>query len=263
MVLYIELRVKPRIFTQKMEPLFKLDNLRRGCVIKRPSSQCKSPYVADVVLDGNEEKVLAHSPALGCDGLCDAGGIVLLSKLPEKEGAVCSYRIELAENKEGVIIGINPKLAERIVEEAIMKSSDTKSYKREKKILNSRFDFVGVRAESKVPFILEVKTVPLCVEPGVAFFPHGYRKKKGDAVSPRALKHLGDLIEIATVSDADAIMCYVIQRGDADSFIPSETDPIYKEKFYEALHAGVEIRNLFVEWKEDGSCFFKKYHRFS
>ena len=99
--------------------------------------------------------------------------------------------------------------------------------------------------------------MPLCVEPGVAFFPHGYRKKKGDAVSPRALKHLCDLIEIANDSDAKAIMCYVIQRGDANSFIPSETDPIYKAKFYEAKDAGVEMRNLFVEWQNDGSCFSK------
>ena len=245
-----------------MYKLFQLDDLVRGKVVKRPSKTCKSPYVADVIVDSEKENViLAHSPALGCDGLCDANGIVYLSKLPYKEGAVCSHRIELAENSEGIIIGVNPKLAEKIVEEAIMKKEA--KYKREKKILNSRFDFVGIHAETKQYFVLEVKTVPLCVEPGVAFFPHGYRKKKGLAVSPRALKHLGDLIEISKDSDAKAIMCYVIQRGDANSFIPSETDHIYKSKFYEAKDAGVEMRNLYVEWKKDGSCFFKKYVIFS
>tara|TARA_B110000858_G_scaffold192819_1_gene244188 strand:- start:11067 stop:11804 length:738 start_codon:yes stop_codon:yes gene_type:complete len=245
-----------------MLKLFQLENLERGTVIKRPSKTCKSPYVADVILDSQKDTViLAHSPALGCDGLCDANGIVYLSKLAYKEGAVCSHRIELAENSDGVIIGINPKLAERIVEEAIMKKEFT--YKREKKILTSRFDFVGIQAETKKYFVLEVKTVPLCVEPGVAFFPHGYRKKKGDTVSPRAVKHLCDLIKIAKDSDAKAIMCYVIQRGDANSFIPSETDPIYKAKYYEAKDAGVEMRNLYVEWQNDGSCFFKKYDVFS
>ena len=89
------------------------------------------------------------------------------------------------------------------------------------------------------------------------------RKKKGDTVSPRAVKHLCDLIKIAKDSDAKAIMCYVIQRGDANSFIPSETDPIYKAKYYEAKDAGVEMRNLYVEWQNDGSCFFKKYDVFS
>jgi DNA-binding sugar fermentation-stimulating protein len=216
-----------------MHKLFQLESLIRGEVLKRPSKSCKSPYVADVML--NDDKIiLAHAPSLGCNGLCDTGGIVYLSK----KGAVCSYRIELSENSEGIIIGINPKLAEKIVEEAIMKNQMTKTYKREKKILNSRFDFVGMHTNSKKLFVLEVKTVPLCIEPGVASFPHGYRKKKGDPVSPRALKHLTDLIEIASESNADAIMCYVIQRGDTDKFIPSESDPIYKARFHQAINLG-------------------------
>lgn len=239
--------------------LFQLCGLRYATVIKRPSSTCKSPYVADIKIDGSDDIIMAHAPSLGCDGLCDKNAKVLVSKLPEKKGAVCSFRIELAENIDGTIIGVNPKLAERIVEESIMKSNITKRYKREKTILNSRFDFVGTYSENDKNFVLEVKTVPLCVEPGKAFFPHGYRKKKSDAVSPRAVKHLNDLIEISQNSSADAIMCYVIQRGDANMFIPSDTDPIYKEKFYEAKEKGVKIKTLFVEWKYDGRCFIRKY----
>jgi len=132
-----------------------------------------------------------------------------------------------------------------------MKSERVKSYKREKTILNSRFDFVGAYPGGK-HFVLEVKTVPLCSEDGTAYFPHGYRKKKGYAVSPRALKHLDDLIEIATKSDAEALMCYVIQRGDANKFVPSETDPIYKEKFYEAYKSGVKMKTLYVKWTKNG-----------
>ena len=104
--------------------------------------------------------------------------------------------------------------------------------------------------------------MPLCVEEGVAFFPHGYRKKKGDPVSPRALKHLNDLIEISQGSDAEAIMCYVIQRGDADQFIPSDTDSIYKAKFYEAKEKNVTIKTVFVRWERDGSCFSQKITNF-
>ena len=241
--------------------LFKLPELYRAKVIKRPSATCKSPYVADVhlIVDGVEKFTMAHAPALGCAGLCDKGATVLLSKLEKKtKTSVCEYRIELAETKEKTIVGINPKLAEKIVEEGIMKSEMTKSYKREKTILNSRFDFVGCGSNGK-NFVLEVKTVPLLVEPKVAFFPHGYRKKKGDAVSPRALKHLNDLIQISQESDADAMMCYVIQREDADSFVPSETDPIYKAKFYEAKEAGVVMKNLYVKWSEQGECFMRDY----
>ena len=241
--------------------LFTLPQLYRAKVIKRPSSTCKSPYVADVqlIVDGVEIFTMAHAPALGCDGLCDKGATVLISKLEKKsKTSVCEYRIELAETKEKIIVGINPKLAEKIVEEGIMKSEMTKSYKREKTILNSRFDFVGCGSDDR-NFVLEVKTVPLLVEPKVAFFPHGYRKKKGDAVSPRALKHLDDLIQISKESDARAMMCYVIQRGDADSFVPSETDPIYKAKFYEAKEEGVIMKNLYVEWNDKGECFMRDY----
>jgi DNA-binding sugar fermentation-stimulating protein len=241
--------------------LFTLPQLYRSKVIKRPSATCKSPYVADVqlIIDGVEIFTMAHAPALGCDGLCDKGATVLISKLEKKsKTSVCEYRIELAETKEKIIVGVNPKLAEKIVEEGIMKSEITKSYKREKTILNSRFDFVGCGSDDR-NFVLEVKTVPLLVEPKVAFFPHGYRKKKGDAVSPRALKHLDDLIQISKESDARAMMCYVIQRGDANSFVPSETDPIYKAKFYEAREEGVIMKNLYVEWNDKGECFMRDY----
>ena len=241
--------------------LFDIGPLYRGTVIKRPSRACKSPYVADVLIDGHDESIMAHAGALGCNGLSDSNATVLMSKMPEKKGAVCSFRIELAETEQGEIVGLNPKLAEKIVEVGIMKSNRVKSYKREKTILNSRFDFVGAYPDGK-HFVLEVKTVPLCSEDGIAYFPHGYRKKKGDAVSPRALKHLDDLIEIATKSDAEALMCYVIQRRDANKFVPSETDPIYKEKFYEAHKAGVKMKMLYVHWNSNGECHMRDYRDF-
>ena len=241
--------------------LFGIGPLYRGTVIKRPSSTCKSPYVADVLIDGHKESIMAHAGALGCNGLSDSNATVLMSKMPEKKGAVCSFRIELAETEQGEIVGLNPKLAEKIVEVGIMKSERVKSYKREKTILNSRFDFVGEYPDGK-HFVLEVKTVPLCSEDGTGYFPHGYRKKKGDAVSPRALKHLDDLIQIATKSNAEALMCYVIQRRDANKFVPSETDPIYKEKFYEAHREGVKMKTLYVEWNSNGECHMRDYRDF-
>lgn len=246
-----------------MQEIIQLPQLFRANVIKRPSANCKSPYVADIELvsnDGEKLQALAHAPALGCDGLCDKGAVVLVSLIENKtDKSVCSYRIELAETSNGTIVGINPKLAEKIVEEGIMKSKRVISYKREKTILNSRFDFVG-RDREKRNFVLEVKTVPLVLKPGVAFFPHGYRKKKGDAVSPRAIKHLNDLIQIAQESDARAMMCYVIQRGDANEFVPSDSDPIYKAKYLEAEAAGVELKKLYVEWKADGKCYMRDYN---
>jgi DNA-binding sugar fermentation-stimulating protein len=230
----------------------------KGIVIKRPSATCKSPYVADILING--EAVMAHAPALGCCGLSNKDANVLLSKLENPKG-ICKYRIELAITETDVIVGLNPKLAEKIVEEGIMKSDRVRKYKREHTLLNSRFDFVGID-KYKNPFVLEVKTVPLINKDGISYFPDGYRKKKNEPVSPRALKHLDDLIHIAKTSRTRAIMCYVIQRGDSDTFLPSDTDPIYKTKFYEALEKGVEIKTLFVDWNKEGIYKIKSYKDF-
>ena len=50
---------------------------------KRPSSICKSPYVADA----NETEELLHTPSLGCFGLVEANSKVICSekkKYPRK-----------------------------------------------------------------------------------------------------------------------------------------------------------------------------------
>ena len=50
-------------------------------------------------------------------------------------------------------------------------------------MLNSRFDFMGIDEQGH-PFILEVKSVPLC-ENNIAYFPGSH--KKNACISPRAL----------------------------------------------------------------------------
>ena len=46
--------------------LYAIDNLVEAEVIKRPSKNIKTPYVADVIY--GETEYLAHTPALGCCG---------------------------------------------------------------------------------------------------------------------------------------------------------------------------------------------------
>ena len=260
--------------------LFKLD-LVEGTIVKRPSAKCKTPYVADVILKETKEQIMAHTPALGCCGLSDKESKVFLSILKGKEGEketqkrVCSHRVELGMitqplPPEPIYIGLNPKLAETIVEKCLeMNAFDesvlkVKSFKREQTILNSRFDFIGYDTKNK-PFVLEVKTVPLVTQHNhkrFSYFPDGYRKKKGEPVSPRALKHLNDLIEISERSETRAIMCYVLQRKDTEGFIPSDSDPTYKEKFCEAYRKGVEILIVNVSYQKDGTCSLINYELF-
>ena len=233
-----------------------LGDMFKAIIIKRPSATCKSPYVADIKLENSDEVVLAHTPALGCKGLSDKGATVYVSKIKDAKG-VCKYRVQLGQCND-TIIGLNPKLAENIVEQSIMKSENVVKYMREKTVMHSRFDFIGKDKDNN-KFVLEVKTVPLINQEKVAYFPDGYRKKKTEPVSPRALKHLNDLIQIVKETNKRCIMCYVIQRSDTEKFIPSDSDPIYKSKFYEAIEAGVEIKTLFVHWNKNGQYTMTNY----
>ena len=262
--------------------LFQINDICEGVITKRPSAHCKTPYVADVSLE-NSSSILGHSPSLGCCGLAEKDSTVVLSQLPAKKNQTCSHRVELAilqHNEIKMYIGINPKLAESIVEECLKKhfiaNLTTNKFQKEVKILNSRFDFAGTTIDGK-PFVLEVKNVPLADyvdvpkkekkkytdfiqskkwNEKIAYFPDGYRKNSTAVVSPRALKHIQELEEIAKSGKIRAILCFVIQRTDVSHFQTSNIDLTYKEAVYKAWQNGVEIKTIQVSWRENGACYF-------
>jgi DNA-binding sugar fermentation-stimulating protein len=253
--------------------------LIKAHVIKRPSAHIKTPYVADIDIDG--ETFLGHTPALGCCGLVEAGCDVWVIKTPGKK---CDYRILFAsynEEKDGVtyssIIGVAPKLAEQIIHNCLRENMldflDVHTFKAEQKIQHSRFDFVGNEVDG-TNFILEVKNVPLAdyvdcpakerktmdfssypFEKKVSYFPDGYRKTKNAPVSERALKHINHLCDIKTNEPSlRTILMFVIQRSDSEYMQPSVIDPIYRDAVTKASKAGVEIRAIKCEWTLDGEC---------
>ena len=279
-----------------MSLMLEINDLIEGTVYKRPSAYIKTPYVADIVPFGEEETILGHTASLGCCGLADVGATILMAPVPEKnrkndDKLHCEYRVYLSVIKERgheTIVGIHPKLAEELVESALNKNllsslQNVLTYKRETAIyvagkVDSRFDFTGIDCND-VPFILEVKNVPLAdyeditakdrkkrvalydakeFDSKVAYFPDGYRKKTEDTVSPRALKHIKELTLIKRASKTRCIMCYVIQRTDVESFQPSIIDPEYRTAFYNAMEAGVEIITLVVNWTREGKAYFVK-----
>ena len=250
-------------------------------VVKRPSQTCKTPYVADAYLELDDPNniQLVHTACLGCGGLVDADKQIIVKEVDNSKN-VCKYRVILAKAIERGrinIIGVDPKMAEDLVEIALKKNyinslKDIKSYKREKTVLNSRFDYVGIDCNDK-EFIMEVKNVPLAdyvdcenkykkhmnfddreFNSKIAYFPDGYRKSKKDTVSPRALKHITELTNIANDESKDirTIMCYVVQRRDVSSFQAANIDTIYKSAFTKAIKSGVEVIVLQVGWSEDG-----------
>jgi len=265
--------------------LLKLEDVQESFIEKRPSATCKTPYVADLIIQG--EKTLGHSPSLGCCGIAEKGRYVYACPIrPTKKDSVCTHRIELGTYEEQgrgrVIIGINPKMGETIAQKALENNlvaglQNVQSWEREKKFLNSRFDFAGVDENGR-PFIMEIKNVPLAdyvdvpkkeresalaalttlpdFNQKIAYFPDGYRKKSTDVVSPRALKHIQELETIATTTETRTILCFIIQRDDACCFQPSNIDLTYKEAVIKAHQNGVEIKTIQVRWSEHGECYF-------
>ena len=271
--------------------LLEINNLIEGTITKRPSKVIKSPYVADVIPLNQSTEILAHSASLGCCGLADAGATILMTTMPipknKNTKQKCQYRIYISvfteKNKE-IIVGIHPKLAENLTENALKlnylsKLQNIKSFRRETTIfvegkVDSRFDFTGID-KNGIPFIMEVKNVPLAdyeditakdrkkkcyddrdVNSKVAYFPDGYRKKSDDTISPRALKHIQELTLIKKESITRCIMCYVIQRTDVCCFQPSIIDPLYRQAVKEGIEAGIEIITLVVRWSHDGQAHF-------
>ena len=237
-----------------------------GKIVKRPSQHCKTPYVADVIYgDGGESEALAHTPALGCCGLTDKEANVYMIEKEQKK--TCHFSVELSILPTNHFVGCNPKMSENLLEYTLKENlftplKELKSYRREKKILNSRFDFWG-QDKDNIEFVLEVKTVPLakyeekydCL---VSYFPDGYRKSKKVVVSPRALKHIQELeqLKIEKKDKIRCMLCFVIQRNDSDYFRPSNDDIIYKEALRKAYDNGVEIFPVSFEWDHDGNCYY-------
>lgn len=277
--------------------LYKLNDLELVKIISRPSKVCKTPYVADIELS-NGTIVQAHTASLGCCGLCEKDCYVyaspILSNCSQSKSKVCSYKVYLAQiyeekiiNEEKFInnqlIGIDPKLAETLVEKALTANcfpslQNIKKYRREVKLGNSRFDFAGIDNNDSY-FVLEVKNVPLAdfadvnyiekkkllkanafkdlkFNEKISYFPDGYRKTKGDVVSERALKHINELADITLSKKIRPIICFVIQRTDSGSFQASNIDPTYKAAFNDALKKGVEVIILMVQWNANGEVNF-------
>ena len=149
-----------------MIKLFNIGNLVKGQIIKRPSSTCKTPYVADVMLEDGSI-ILAHSTSLGCCGLADKNANVLMIKVDNPKN-VCKYKILISvvvEKNNTEYIGIDTSLPEKIVKHCLENNcisslSNLKEVKTQVTFLNSRFDFSGIDINDN-QFILEVKNTPL------------------------------------------------------------------------------------------------------
>jgi sugar fermentation stimulation protein A len=202
--------------------------LTHGRLIKRYKR-----FLADVKLDSGEI-ITAHCTNSGTMKTClEENAEVYLTPIddPKRKTKFTWEMIKI----NGDWIGINTGNPNKLAFEAVQngKIDKLKGYtevKREVKFDDSRFD-VMAQNEHETCFI-EVKNVTL-KEENYALFP--------DAVTTRGKKHLNTLIKVKE-QGMRAVMLYVIQRIDVDTFAPAkEIDPEYAKTLKKAYEKGVEI----------------------
>ena len=193
-------------------------------------------FFADVVLDDGRE-VVAHCGNTGrMQGLLEPDSRVWVKHHDDpKRKLKWSWQIA---SEGDVRVGINTQLPNALVAEAVSLGQipELRGYggiRREVRYgTGSRIDLLlEEHAEDPRACYVEVKNVTL-IDGSVARFP--------DAVTSRGLKHLGELTTMVA-SGSRAVMCYLIQRGDAETFGPADSiDPAYAQGLRDAVSKGVE-----------------------
>ena len=168
-------------------------------------------------------------------GLTDPGSRIWMSQ-HDSPTRKYRYALELVE-ADGVTVGINTGIPNRIVEEAIRGDAIASlngygTLKREQKYgRNSRIDILLTEGSAPDAYV-EVKNVHYMRTSGLAEFP--------DSPTSRGAKHLdemGDMVE----AGHRAVMVYLVQRPDCASLkICRELDPNYAKAFDRAIERGVE-----------------------
>lgn len=192
-------------------------------------------FLADVRLD-NGELHTVHCPNSGSMLGCLApGSPVRLSRAANLQRKY-PLTLEMVE-VNGVWVGINTGLANRLVREALEEGvidafGAITAIRAEVKVSGrSRLDFMLSRADGRATY-LEVKNCTLA-DAGVAMFP--------DAVTARGARHLEELMALAARGQGAAVL-FCVQREDAVCFAPAaHIDPHYGAMLARAARNGVQV----------------------
>lgn len=216
--------------------------LLKGTLIKRYKR-----FLADVKLQDGEV-ITAHCANPGAMlGLKDEGITVWLSRATNPKRKL-KFSWELIEFEQtNTFVGINTNAPNKLVEEAILngKIKELQGYNtltREVKYgENSRIDFLLTEHKQRQEQLcyVEVKNAHLLRQPDLAEFP--------DSVTARGTKHLNELSNMVKQGHR-AVMLYIIQRTDANSFtLAKDIDPKYAKAFEKAIETGVEAFSYICE----------------
>ena len=208
--------------------------LLRGTLIQRYKR-----FLADVRLESGEG-ITATCPNTGSMMGLTTPGLpvwVSISDSPTRKYKHTWEMLEVNLGKGPSLVGINTNHPNALVSEAILgkRVASLKGYeslRREVKYgTNSRIDIL-LESPGKPPAYVEVKTVHMMREVGIAEFP--------DSVTARGLKHLLELSQMVREGHR-AVMVFLIQRNDATRLtFARDIDPSYAGGLAEALEVGVE-----------------------
>jgi sugar fermentation stimulation protein A len=196
-------------------------------------------FLFDAVLDDGTP-ITGSCPNTGSmRGLTTPGSRIWVS-LHDSPTRKYRHMLEMVE-VDGVAVGINTGLPNRLAEEAIRTSTipelaDYGTIRREQRYgRNSRIDFLLTDPGLPDAYV-EVKNVHFIREARLAEFP--------DTVTKRGAKHLDELGDMVEMGHR-AVMLYVIQRQDCERFrLCSDLDPGYAAASRRAAARGVEAYAL-------------------
>ena len=193
-------------------------------------------FLADCQLpDGRE--ITAHCANPGSMmGLAEPGMRVWLEPNDDPKKKL-NYGWRLVDHENGHFTGVDTSVPNRALRAALERQeiAELAAYKTTRPEVkygeNSRIDFLLTQPGLPDCYV-EVKSVTLMRQPGLAEFP--------DSVTKRGTKHLGELAKMVQQGHR-AVMLYLVQRTDSKAFqLAADIDPAYAEAYAEARRAGVE-----------------------
>ena len=193
-------------------------------------------FLADCTLEDGR-LVTAHCANPGSMlGLAEPGSRIWLEPNDDPRRKL-GYGWRLVEHGDGHFTGVDTSLPNRVVRAALEARAipPLAAYPRVRPEVrygqNARVDFL-LSGEGLPDCYVEVKSVTLCRQPGLAEFP--------DSVTARGARHLGELAAVAR-GGARAVLLYLVQRTDCTHVAMAEDiDPAYAAAHVAATAAGVE-----------------------
>lgn len=215
-----------------MNPIYQYPTLLSGRLIRRYKR-----FLAEIELDTGEV-VTAHCPNTGpMTGISIPDSLVMVSPSnnPKRKLAYTWEMIKIGSTWVGTNTAIPNRIIELALQQQILPELANKYSKIRREVAygknnKSRIDFLLTDKERQ-PIYVEVKSVTLSND-NIALFP--------DTVTTRGQKHLVELSDL--VPAAKPVMLYFINRGDCNTFAPSDScDPRYGELLRKAVQQGVEV----------------------